>query len=484
MEKLKLLKKWKELPASVKASVAFAASTFLLRGISFITTSIFTRIMPTSQYGVISTYNSWLSIIEVFAVLGLTSAGVFNSGLIEYKDSRDQYIFSVMSLCNIVTLIVFGILALIKLYVPNFLIDNNLLLLMFIHFLFYPALIFWTTKQRYDYKYKLSSLITIGSVVIGQGIAIYAVMQTSQNHGATKLWANEIGWLIFCIPIYVYLWIKGFNKNNFFRWKRILTFAIPLIPHYLAQHVMSGADRIMITDLVSSSDSGIYNVVATLSMIALIFWNAINASLIPFSYEKISEGDYQPLNRIVKMLLLGYGLICLGVVIVAPEIMHFLAPKEYSGGLYAIPPIVGVAFTTALYNLYANVEFYYKKSVSITIATIVSAVVNIALNALLIPKFSYVGAAYTTLISNILLILLHYRGYLKATNKHIYDDSSILKIAVFVISVCLLSSFLYLNLIIRVLFLCACAILVFWKRKYILKQISEVRGMLYGKKNA
>ena len=87
--------KWKAMPEPAKAAVAFTFSSLTLKGIAFLTTPIFTRMMSSAQYGIISKYNSWNLILEVFALLGLTSAGVFNSGLNDYRDSRDQYISSV-----------------------------------------------------------------------------------------------------------------------------------------------------------------------------------------------------------------------------------------------------------------------------------------------------------------------------------------------------------------------------------------------------
>lgn len=470
--------KWKLLPDSVKSSIAFAASTFILRGISFITTPIFTRIMDQEQYGLMATYNSWLSIIEVFAVLGLTSAGVFNSGLNEYRNERDKYIFSVLTLCNISTIIVFALVFIIKIFVPGFLMDYNLLVLMVIHFLLYPSQIFWTTRQRYEYKYKLATMVTLGAVIIGQAIAIIAVVNTSTNQGAVKLWANEIGWIIFCIPIYIFLIVRGHNRNNLKRWKGIAFFAIPLIPHYLAQHVMSGADRIMISNMVSSSDAGIYNVVATISMISVIFWNAINASLIPYTYDKVNNKDYMPLNSLIKLLLIFYGVICISVVLIAPEVLEILAPKEYYKGVYAVPPIAGVAFLNALYNIYANIEFYHKKAKSITIATIVAAIVNIGLNALLIPHFSFIGAAYTTLVSNIVLLIMHYHGYRNSSGERVYDDKRILKITIFVVCGCIATTLLYFNDVIRYCIIALVLIMAVIKRKHITIMINSIRGVI------
>ena len=467
------------MPDSVKSSIAFAVSTFVLRGISFLTTPIFTRIMDQTQYGLMATYNSWLSIIEVFAVIGLTSAGVFNSGLNEYRDDRNRYIFSVLTICNFTTIIVFGAIFIIKkFFVENFLMDDTLIILMFIHFLFYPAQVFWVTRQRYEYKYKLATIVTIGSTLLGQIVAVIAVLNAQSNQGTVKLWANEIGWIVFCIPIYIHLFIRGWNTDNRERWKQILVFAIPLIPHYLAQHVMGSADRIMIANLSSQADAGIYNVVANISMISVIFWNAVNASLIPYTYEKVNNKDYRPLNAIIKLLVIGYGIICVGVVMIAPEVLRILAPKDYYGGIYAVPPIASVAFLSAFYNIYANIEFYHKKATNIAVATIVAAIVNIGLNALLIPCFSYTGAAYTTLISNVVLLGMHYRGYRKSTNERIYDDRELFTIVLVVISVCIAGTALYLNNIVRYIFISFIIVLLIVKRDVLLNKINSIRREL------
>ena len=479
----RLIDKWKRVPDSVKSSFAFAFSSFFLRGISFITTPIFTRIMDADQYGQLATYNSWLSIIEVFAVLGLTSAGAFNSGLNEYRNERDGFVFSVQSLCNITTIITFAIIFFVKnIFYKDFLLSDSLLFLMFIHFIFWPSQIFWITRQRYEYKYKLATLVSVGSTLIGQVAAVIAVVFSPiENQNVSKLWANELGVIIFCAPIYISIIRKRKNIDVKMIWKKLVIFALPLVPHYLAQHVMSGADRIMIGDIISQADAGIYNVVSNISMIAVILWTAINASLIPYTYEKINAGEYDGLKAIVKLLLLIYGGVCLVVVFIAPEILKFLAPKEYYGGIYAIPPIVSVAFLNSLYNLYANVEFYYKKSTSIALATITAAILNIGLNAILIPEFSYVGASYTTLISNVVLLLMHYRGYRKAAKEHVYNDWFIWGISFLIIGISLLSTLLYSNDYVRYGVVIAIVVATICFRKRIISVYKNIKSEIKNK---
>lgn len=474
---MNLINKWKNMPDAAKSSIVFAMSSFILKGISFITTPIFTRIMDPSCYGIIATYNSWLSIIEVFALLGLTSAGVFNVGLNDYKEQRSKYISSVLSLCNIMTIVVFAVIFALKAIIgEDFLLPTDLLVIMFIYFIFSPAMIFWVTRHKYEYKYKAAFIVTIASSVVSQAVSVLCVMLMEQNPVSAKIWSSTLATLLFQIPVYFLLYARGKCFVDFKIWKGVLAFAIPLLPHYLAQHVMSGSDKIMITELYSESAAGIYSVVANISLIATVIWSAVNASLIPFSFEKLNDKKYADLNKVVVPILLVYAFMCVGVSLVAPEVLMILAPKEYYSGIYAVPPIVIVSFISALYNIYANIEFYHKKSGNIAVATIVSTVVNLTLNYLLIPHFGFIAAAYTTLVSNVVLVLMHYVGSRRCHKEQVYNDKIILGITLGCMALCMLCNVLYINNIVRYAVIAVAAIVALIKHKTIINAIKAMRG--------
>lgn len=473
----KLIQKWNEMPASAKSALAFVVSSFILKGISFLTTPIFTRIMDQSQYGVISLYTSWLSIIEVFALLGLTSAGVFNVGLAEYRDERDAYISSTLTLCNIVTVIVFGALAVAKVFLgDDFLLPNNLMLLMFVHMIFSPAQVFWITRKKYEFEYAKPFLITVGSAVLAQAVSMIVVAGIDgDTAGSGKLWATEAVSLCVNLPLYALLFARGRKTIDIPRWKQILTFALPLIPHYLSQHIMSSSDRIMVAELASEADAGIYAVVANISMVATIVWNAINGSLIAYTFEKLREKEYKSINSTACMLLVGYGAVCFSICMIAPEVLAILAPEEYAIGVYAVPPIACVAYVTALYNIFANIEFYNKKSKHITMATITAALVNVVLNWIVIPKFSFVGASYTTMISYIVLVLMHYIGYRRSTEDKIYNGKIMFVISLVAIVACEACTLLYGSWILRYGILLVVLLVAVWKRKEIMGLLASLK---------
>lgn len=470
-----ILKKWNSLSKPAKASLAFVFSSFIIKGISFVSTPIFTRLMDTTQYGVISTYNSWISIIDVFACLGLTSVGIINVGLNENKSSKAEYMSSMLGLCNINTILVFSVLYIIQRTFRPINISNSLLLLMFIHLLFNPAQIFWITKERYEYNYRIPTIITVLSALLGQVISMIAVILSNSELGTVKLWYSELGMAVFYIPIYIHIIFRGKKIFNFSLWQTTIIFALPLLPHYLSNHIMASADRIMVADIVSVADAGIYSVASTVSSVATIFWNAINASFMPYTFESINNKNTSSINEIAILLIIGYTVICICVSLIAPEIMGILAPPEYKNGVFVIPPILAVAFLNAVYNLFSNVEFYYKKTKIIASATIISAIVNIILNLILIPRYGYIGAAYTTLISTIVMALMHYVGY-KTTSINLYNTNNILAVSVICILMCVLCNFLYFNINLRYTLLSIIICIAILKYKKIINVLRAIKN--------
>lgn len=475
----KIIYRWCQMSDPAKATIAFVFSSLILKGINLFTTPLFTRLMDSSEFGVIATYNSWISIIDVFACLGLTSVGVINVGLNQYKNPKERksYLSSMTGLCNITTIVVFGVVIIIQ-HKCNHPVNmnSNLITVMFIHLFFNPAQTFWMTAERYDYKYKHAVLVTVLSAFWGTVVSLGAVVFHNSNLGMIKIIYQEIGNACFYLPIYLYVLWNGRRYIDIQLWKKTLLFAIPLIPHYLSQHIMTSADRIMISDMVSSSAAAIYAVVTTINSISLMFWNAINASFMPFTFEKMNEKDDIGLHSIANSIMIGYAIICTFVTLIAPEILLVLGPKEYQAGIYVVPPIVCVSFLTALYNLFSNVEFYYKKSVKIAMASVVAALVNLLLNYLLIPRYGYIAAAYTTMISNCILVLMHYLSYRKIRLYKVYNDTT-LSIILFICAFCCLScNIIYRYTCVRYIAIGGGCIVLLCCRKTIIRLFKYIRG--------
>lgn len=448
-----LLNIYKKMSAPIKASLWFTICSVLQKGITLLSTPIFTRLLTTEQYGVYSVYQSWYSIVSIFATLNL-SAGVLFNGLTKYTEDRDRLISAFQGLSTTVTMILFVV------YLVGMDFWNNLLGMsslfvtaMFIELLVVPAYAFWAVRKRYDYKYvmliALTLIVAIGSPVLG----IYAVLSTDYKAEARVLsyiFLQVIQGLFF----YIYNMAKGkvfFDRKY---WKFALAFNLPLIPHYLSMTVLNQADRIMISKMVGTGAAAIYSVAYQISMMMTIVTNAINNSFIPYTYKELKAKNYQGIKRNSNLLLILIGIACILAMAFGPEIIMLFAASEYYDAIWVIPPVAASVYFIFLYSLFANIEFYFEKTKYVMVASCGGAIANIILNYLLIPKFGYYAAGYTTLLCYILFSFAHYYFHMRVLKQNgeigvVYNRGFVFGFSIVILIFMIIMPLLYNHFVIR-----------------------------------
>lgn len=444
-----LVSQVKNAQPAVKASLAFLVMSIIEKGVTFITSPIYTRILSKSEYGQVAVFLSWLSLLGVITMFCL-SAGVFNNAMLDYEDDRDDYSFSMLVLSNIITLLCLIPLAVFYPYINHMLdIDFPLLLLMFLMFFTQPAYNFWFARQRFEYKYKALSAVVITSSMLSPMAAITAILFFPESKVYARLFGGYGVFIFVYSALYLYTAVKARWKLNKSYWKEALFFNLPLIPHYLSGYVLNNSDRIMIATLVNASAAAMYSLAYTVGLAITIVWGAINGSLIPYTYEKCRKCDFMSLSAVTGSIIILYAVLCGALILLAPEFVMIMAPVSYYECIYIIPPIVGGIFFMALYFIFANVVYYYKRPKYVMFASVAAATLNIFLNWIFIPRYGYLAAGYTTLACYLLQAILDYYAMKKVVVKDIYDVKLLITLGITVLCVSIFSSFIYYHSFIR-----------------------------------
>ena len=440
--------KIKNAPENVKATFFFGIATFTISGVNYGTTPIFTRLLSTSEYGIISIYNSWLSIVQVVMSLTLIYPGVLNVGLYEYKDNRWKYLSTMLGVITVTSVLTMTGYFCFQNYINQLIgIPVSLIILMLITSFLRPAINLWTAKQRYEYKYKTTLFVTVGTAIGSQIISILAVLLAKKQQGwnlaVIKLWSAGTITIFVAILIYIYILKKGTQFYNKALWKETCLITIPLIPHYLSHVVLSGVDKIMIGNMISNEKAGIYALAAVLSSIGILFWRALLTTFSPFVNTKLGEKKFKEIGDAVKILWYFTGSICVIGALLSPEIIILFGTKDYLEGINVVPPVIVSVFTYAMYDVFAAVSFFHKKSLAIMFASIIAALSNIIMNYYGILRFGYIAAGYTTLIAHIILILMHYINVVRIEKEVIYNGKIVLFSLIAVMTACFSCNWLY-----------------------------------------
>ena len=479
----RLLEKYKTLPAQVRASIWFLICAFLQRGISSITMPIFTRLLTTAEYGQFSVFNSWLEIITIFVTLNL-SLGVCGQGLVKFGKERDMFVSSLQGLSLTLTVAWTIIYLLFHNFWNNlFSLTTSQMLAMFVMMWASAAFNFWSAEKRVKLSYNKLIVLTIIVSFAKPIVGILFVVNASDKVTA-RIWGLALVELVAYVALFVSQMKRGKQFFNGKYWKYALLFNLPLVPHYLSQTVLNGADRIMISNMIGESEAGIYSLAYSVSLIMTLFNTSLLQTVGPWMYQKIKEDKAEEIPNITYFILIAVAALNLLVIAFAPEVVSIFAPPEYHSAIYIIPPIAMSVVFMFSYELFARFEFYFEKTSYIAAATIGGAILNIILNFIFIRIFGYYAAGYTTLACYILYAACHYIAMRKICKnnmggKKVYSLKKLLVIAGTFMTLGLALQLTYLNIWVRYAVILIFLIILVINRKWIIdkvKQVLSVRG--------
>lgn len=388
----------------LNAGLWYTLSSFLTKGIVFITTPIFTRILTGEEFGEYCNFVAWSGIITIIASMEMHAT--VNRARYDF-DNIDGYLSSVAISGTITTCVLWTVVQLFSSFFCQYLsMDIRWINLLFLTTLVSPALSLFQAKNRIKYQYKTFVFLSFGSVFLSTIVSLLLVLLMSN-----KLIARIYGQYgtIFIIDICVYFYI--IFKGHQFKWsecKYALLICIPTIPHLLSMYILNQSDRIMIKQFCGATETAYYSLAYSCAMIPMMLAQATNIAWSPWSSEMIFGGNFEKIKRFSYYYICFFYSILVSIFFLGPEIIYILGGEEYASSVDVMLPIVMGAAFQFLYSLYVGLEQFAKRTVGMALASVTVAIINVALNWIMIPKFGYTAAAYTSLISYAFLLTIHY----------------------------------------------------------------------------
>ena len=205
------------------------------------------------------------------------------------------------------------------------------------------------------------------------------------------------------------LWREIIAKPNKSTLKQMLIFSIPMIPATIFWWVTSVSDRYMVTYFLGEAENGIYAVSnklpTVLTLISTVFMQA-------WQFSAISESENDKKEHIEfygkvwasfqsVMFLAGSAITALSV-----PLIKILTTESFYSAWKFVPMLSLAMIFSAFANFMGSVYVVEKRSKNSFLTTMVGAVLNIALNFLLIPRIGSQGAAIATFVSYIAVFII------------------------------------------------------------------------------
>jgi len=272
----------------------------------------------------------------------------------------------------------------------------------------------WAAAERSRLFVSINLLGSITNLVGSLGLVMFAGI------GVLGLfWGRTASLLVLAVPFTIYSIRRVGLAWSGSDLKAALAFSLPLVPHLLAHWVLGMSDRFIIDHHYGSDGQlGPDGLSAGLQAVGLygsayVFINLVNMIAVSMNrafvpqftraYEDESQRPF--IARSITYFLLAVSGISVAMVVLSPTLIVCIFNERYAAAAEFAPILALGGLFQGIYYIYVAGLFYFKKNMLIPVVTIVSGLLNVALNLLWIPEYGLVGAAWATAIGYVVLAL-------------------------------------------------------------------------------
>ena len=430
-----------------KAGIFYIISQLFVRGITFIMTPVYTRLLSQVQYNQIKIYESWLLIFAPIMSLCLWRS--VERAKYDVKERFNEYVSSVQTLSYLSISGFFLLFLIFKEPLERICsMTDFMLYIAFLYTYAHTSIFYFQRREKQMMRYKASTLFTAVTVIPATLLSVLLIyIGKSTGHEDSLVALRIAGYYIPMIiggfsAAAIMIW-QGKKLVDIRYWKYALRFSLPLIPEVLSIQIMNQADKLMVTSLVGDVSGSIFALATTVSYIIWILEDSVWNAWLPWMYEKISRGEGKEIEHYWSILMHAFGVISWLLVLFAPEIIMILGGKKYETAIFLIAPMVtGTLFRFYSYS-YTAIQNYYKKTSFVAVSTVSVMVLNVILNYIFILLFGYRAAAYTTAFSYLVLMCMQAVMEKKLTGEQLIPLVKTLRISCSYFCLCIVTMLLF-----------------------------------------
>lgn len=392
-------------------TLVYSLGGVLQRVLGFFMIPVYTRYLSPNDYGTIELLDLTSYIVSMFVGLGLGAAVL--RFYYDYQAQRDRN--------EVISTALW------------FVLPANVVALLLLRFLSAPIsrLVF----GREGFNHYLDLVFISLALTLVNGVMFSYIRAKQQATLYTALYALQLG-LGLSLNLYLIVWrrmeVLGVLYSGVFtqavmalilfsmtlsqvrfrfslhKLKAMLWFGGPLIPAGIGMFVLNFADRFFLRKYTTLSVVGTYALGYKLAMVAhTILLVPFNLYWSAHMYEVAKESRARELfAHVLNYLLLGLLFAALGLSLLGQDAVRVLAPPSYWAAAQIVPVI-------ALSYVFSGSYYFFQLGTALTkrtryraYAVGASAVFNIVLNFLLIPRYGAIGAAWATLLAFLVLSAL------------------------------------------------------------------------------
>ncbi|MGN0165450.1 MAG: oligosaccharide flippase family protein [Lachnospiraceae bacterium] len=379
----------------------YIIGNFMIKAVTFLSVSVFTRIMTLEDYGRYCTYLVYESIMT--AIMGLGFAKTISVAKFEFKNKFNDYVASLAGYQTVIAVFL-GVVGLNICWLTNY--HPGIFAAMWIAS--YGNGIFQLVEQRFIIENRyvryigMTFLYNIPQILLSICLILF---WKGQSTYIERLIGHVIPLIVLLALCLVYIMKKGSIHSKYLKYS--LRLGIPTIFTALSATVLTQSDRVLIGFFAGEDKVGIYSGVGTIGSILYIVMLSMQNVWTRIFMEHFTGGQYSQIRRKMKSYVCLFMLAVFGIMAVGKELSRFFLAEEYWVGAVMIVPLCLGWFLNFLGCIMSEIEYAGGKVLYLTLGMILGALINIGTNLYFIPIYGYEAAAYTTSLSYLCVFIFH-----------------------------------------------------------------------------
>lgn len=391
----------------VKSTLILAIGTVMPKLASFVTLPLYTAYLTKAEYG---TYDLILTLCSLFipiATLMLPNAAF--RFMIENQNNHHEQKKIVTNV--LVVDFITAAVSLIVLYICLFRLSNFTRGLICLYFL---TDITTSICQQIARGLTKNRIYSVSASLLAFTNMVLALI-------ALRFLNTGIDGVIICLilatlssSIYIATQLKlvtyfDFSMVDWRCIKQLLGYSWPLIPNNISSWVMNMSDRLIVLAVLGVEQNALLAVAHKIPQILLLVQNAFTMSWQENASLSVNDRDVD--EYYAKMFSTLYYVIAGSTMVLiasTPLLFKILINGDYDEAFYQVP-IYFVAFFLSCVSTYlGGIYLAYKKTLNVGVTTIISAIINVFVNALLIKWIGLYAASISTLCGYIFIVIYRY----------------------------------------------------------------------------
>jgi O-antigen/teichoic acid export membrane protein len=176
-----------------------------------------------------------------------------------------------------------------------------------------------------------------------------------------------------------------------------LRVAVPLLPVALAQWALFSIDSVLVFDILGKTATGAYSAAYSISAVGLLLPLGLQV-VWPSTAQRLlaqSRAELKRMTRLFAGVVAGAGLLLIvASIVLEPLLRTLLSDPAYRDVPACLPWIIGGFVALGLAKLFEGILYAAGRNRYIVACYTIGVPANVALNAIWIPKYGIVGAAY------------------------------------------------------------------------------------------